>query len=411
MVSFKTRNISSVNIFGERVDFITSNERLTERVSNLSHERYILEKLAKVLDKDDTFWDIGSCLGIHSFIIGKQLTEGKVISFEPMPSNRSVSIDNKSVNELDSIQIDKHALSNNTGKSEFDIRQSMDPGYGRHGLAIGTGYESVQTITVPTVKADELYKYPQPTAVKIDVEGAGPLVLEGMEKTLSDPECEYLIFETHKPNPVQPSHEDLGYTVEDIKKLIESYGFSVSEMENEYHLFCQKEPQDITKTNVHYIQGDITEFTADAVINSAGSSLYFGTGVAGAIADEAGEKLQEEAIQHTPTTVGQSVITDGYKLNYDYVLHAVSMPHHSTGQSTESTIYRSVKDALQKAQKHPNISSVICPAVGCGLGGVPILNGIKKIKQAIATTNTDSIDSINICLYTEDEYKSITRVY
>lgn len=411
MVSFKSRNISSVNIFGERVDFITSNDRLKERVKNISHERYILEKLAKVLDKDDTFWDIGSCLGIHSFIIAKQLTEGEVISFEPMPSNRSVSIDNKSVNELNSIQIDKHALSNKTGESEFEIRQSMEPGYGRHGLAIGSGYDSVQTITVPTIKADEIYRYPQPTAVKIDVEGAGPLVLEGMKKILSDPDCKYLIFETHEPNPVQPSHEDIGYTVEDIKNLIKSYGFSVTEMDEEYHLFCQKKPQEITHTTVKYIQGDITDFTADAVINSAGSSLYFGTGVSGAISEEAGEKLQKETLQNTPTIVGNSVITNGYNLNYEYVLHAVSMPHHSTGKSTESTIYRSVKDALQKAQKHPNISSIICPAVGCGLGGVPILNGIEKIKQAIATTNTDSIDTIKICLYTEDEYKSVTRTY
>lgn len=415
-IAFKTRDITSVDFLGERVDFITSNDRLLDRVTSLSNEKYILNKLAKVSDKDDIFWDIGSCLGIHSFILSNQLRNGKVVSFEPMPSNRAISIDNKSVNDFDNIIIDERALAEQSDEREFEIRQSVEPGYGRHGLSIGDGYDSVKTITVPTVKADMITEYPQPNIVKIDVEGAGPLVLEGMEHTLKNPDCKYVIFETHEPNPVQPSHEDLGYTVEDIKDLLRSYGFSVSSMENEYHLFCEKQEiekpyTDVQNTAVSYVQGDITSFSADAAINSVGSSLYFGTGVAGALRESAGESLQQAVLEHTPLTVSDSIITNGYNSPYTYLIHAASMPHYREGQSTEASIYKSVSNSIQIANKHPEIQSIVCPAVGCGLGGVPLTNGIQKILQAINMNDTTNIDTIRICLYSEDEYETINNIY
>jgi FkbM family methyltransferase len=413
MVTYKNRPIESAYFLGNRIDFIASNDRVQERVSNLSNERYVLETLCNRGTPSDVFWDIGSCLGIHSFLFAKQYPQSQVVSFEPMPSNRSVSIDNKSVNELQNISIDPQAISNTTGVAEFNIRESIQPGYGRHGLSIGSGYDSVQTIEVETVTGDSV-QYPQPNIVKVDVEGAGPLVLEGMEHTLTNPDCHTIIFETHEPNPVQPSHEDVGYTVTEIIELLESYNFAVSSMENEFHLLGVKDQTELevsqSDTTIKFVTGDIADVSGDTVINSAGTSLYFGTGVAGSLSESAGSELQEAALKETPVTLGSAILTDAYDLPYDTVAHAVSMPHYGRGQSTPRTVYMSVRNALQMADKNGS-ESVVCPAVGCGLGGVSLSRGIEKILQAITGTEFNSIETVSICLYTEDEYKTITNLY
>ncbi len=416
MVTYKHRELSSAQFLGERVDFIASNDRIRERVENLSHERYVLEKLSEVTSPDSVFWDVGSCLGIHAFIMAKQLPDGQVISFEPMPSNRSVSIDNKAVNQIENIHILEKALSNEDGEAVFDIRESTEPGYGRHGLAIGEGYDSVQSITVPTRTGDSMTDYQTPDVVKIDVEGAGPLVLEGMEATLSDPDCRHIIFETHEPNPVQPSHEDVGYTVEDIISLMESYGFTVQEMEESFHLYGRKELPEggefmaDSDVDVSFVQGDIAEIGGDVAISSVGTSMYLGTGVAGALSQAAGPMLQEEALSYSPVDVGSAVVTDAYDLPYSHIVHAASMPHHGTGESTPSSIFKSTRNALQEADAL-GVTSVVCPAVGCGLGGVPLSIGLEKIIQAVWSVDFESVSTVELCLYSEDEYNTATQIF
>ncbi len=412
MAEFKHRELSSVRFLGERVDFIASNPRLEERVENLSHERHILESIVEEARPDDTVWDIGACLGIHTFTAAKHLPDGDVIAFEPMPTNRGVLIDNMTVNRLDNVEVRREALSNEYGEAEFAIRESVEAGYGRHSLDVGD-YEKIKSINVPVTQGDAIVENeeaPAPNIVKIDVEGAGPLVLEGLQNELSRDSCRHVFFETHEPNPVQPSHEDFGYTREDIIEMLEGFGFTVETLGHNFHLHGVKNNQTTASSvslTMDVIQGDIATQTADALVSSSGTSLRMGTGVSGSLRN-AGDGLNQLALEHSPAELGTAITTDAPGLDAKHVIHAVSMPHYGRGEATVKTIREAVRSTLEQADDH-NCQRIVLPAVGCGLGGVPLSTGAEVICNEIRQYDASTLEHVDVIAYTDDEYDTISR--
>lgn len=412
MVSYKHRDLASIDFLGERVDFVASNERIQERVANLSKERIVIDTLAQVANPDDVIWDLGACLGIHSFILAKHLDDGEVYSFEPMHANRAICVDNKAVNELENVTVSRVAVSDSNGDATFEVRESIEPGYGRHGLqAEDADYDSVMEVTVPTKRGDSL-DFEQPNIVKIDVEGASPLVLRGMEETLSDPACKAVILETHEPNPVQPSHEDFGMTRSDLIDTLEAYGFTVQTLEEEFLLYGVKEQQDthlLADTDrVELVQGDISSFNGDAIINSAGTTLRMGTGVAGSLREAGGDALYKAALKEGPVDLGDAVVTDGFELDASYVIHAASMPHYGDGKSTQESIRTATVNALDKAEAR-DCQTVAIPAIGCGLGGVSLSTGASTILNVLNEYEYNTIEDIQFYLYTDEEYTTVSN--
>ncbi len=412
MAEYKHRDLSSVRFLGERVDFIASNDRLEERVANLSHERYVLESMVEAARPDDTVWDIGACLGIHTFTAAKHLIDGEVIAFEPMPTNCGVLIDNMTVNRLDNVEVKPVALADENGEAEFAIRESLEAGYGRHSLDVGE-YDKLRTIDVPTRRGDTVVadgEAPSPNIVKIDVEGAGPLVIEGLREELSRNSCRHVFIETHEPNSVQPSHEDFGYTTDDICDLLRDLGFTVGTMDKEFHLHAVKEvprPAHTVSLNIEVVQGDISDQSADAIISSSGTSLRMGTGVAGAIR-EAGDGVHHRALEHSPAELGTAISTSAPGLDADYVVHAVGMPHYGRGRATPESIRNAVNSALHEADAL-GCESVALPAVGCGLGGVPLSTGAEVIFDELRRFDGESLKCVDFIAYTDEERETIER--
>jgi FkbM family methyltransferase len=418
MDKYKHRGVHKKNFMGEEVNFIEANERVVERVENLSHERYLIQEILSVSKPDDIFWDVGACLGIHSFITALHIPYGKVYSFEPMPVNRAVLVDNMSINRMNNINISKFAMSDSKGETEFSIRQSMEAGFGRHGIS-KSGYEDVHKIQVEKTSGDWFANQNEiPNIVKIDVEGASPLVLKGMEETLKNEECREVFIETHEPNPVQPSHEDFGFTREDIINFIKNCGFKVQTMKEEFHIHATKDEFNNSESlrkqynkedyKIRLEQDDISNRSEDIIINSAGTSLRMGSGCAGSLRREAGEKINTEAIKKGPAKLGEAIVTDSYKLNCEKVIHAVSMPHYGDGKSTPQSIRKSVRNALKKADDM-EYNSVAIPAVGCGIAGIPITQGAPIILNTIDNTSLKSIEEIVIVTYSDEEYDTIIR--
>ena len=418
MSNFKHRDIYKQNFMGEEVRFIESNERVKERVRNISHEREMIETMLTVSEPDDIIWDVGACLGIHSFICGLHVPYGKVMCFEPMPVNRGVLVDNMHINQIDNIEVYKHAVAEESGKTRFSIRESMEAGYGRHGISTGD-YDEVHKIQVRKTCGDDFSHLKQiPNVVKIDVEGASPLVLRGMEKTLKKDECRELFLETHEPNPVQPSHEDFGFTREDIIDFIKSCGFKVETLEEDFHIHATKDdfPQREFETSEYNIngikvkieQGDISNRSEEVIVNSAGTSLRMGTGVAGSLREKGGEKLNVEAVRKGPIEVGQVVVTDSYNLDCNKVIHAASMPHHGSGSSTPKSIRKATRNALREADKM-GVKEMAIPSIGCGIAGVPLTQGAPVIIEEINNFENDSIEKIVLVGYTEEEFRTIHR--
>eukprot|EP01006_Ploeotia_vitrea_P023167 TRINITY_DN55608_c0_g1_i2.p1 TRINITY_DN55608_c0_g1~~TRINITY_DN55608_c0_g1_i2.p1 ORF type:complete len:273 (-),score=105.82 TRINITY_DN55608_c0_g1_i2:969-1739(-) len=69
--------------------------------------------------------------------------------------------------------------------------------------------------------------------------------------------------------------------------------------------------------------GDITRVNADAIVNAANSRLARGGGICGAIHKAAGYRLEDACDAIGKCDVGQTVVTPGFDLPCQFVLHTV----------------------------------------------------------------------------------------
>src|SRR6266516_7915934 len=81
----------------------------------------------------------------------------------------------------------------------------------------------------------------------------------------------------------------------------------------------------IEGTTLEVVQGDITEWAVEAIVNAANNHLWMGAGVAGAIKRKGGPEIEAEAVRQGPIPVGEAVVTGGGALKARYVIHAAAM--------------------------------------------------------------------------------------
>jgi O-acetyl-ADP-ribose deacetylase (regulator of RNase III) len=114
--------------------------------------------------------------------------------------------------------------------------------------------------------------------------------------------------------------------------------------------------------------GDITEQTADAVVNAANNHLWMGSGVAGAIKAKGGEEIEREAMRLGPIEPGQAVTTSAGRLKARYCIHAAAMGQNLA--TSADLISKATRSALAEASRL-DLNSVAFPALGTGVGGFP----------------------------------------
>jgi len=150
------------------------------------------------LEKSDVLFDVGACGGRFALYSAAKgiLTH----AFEPDTPNYQLLLANKNLNQIDNLVVHKMALSNTTGKDflELDNREPGSPGKVLKGIR---GYATCEEID--TITADDFCKsYAiQPTALKIDVDGAEYRVLQGAVRTLAT--VHSIMIELRSQGPIQ----------------------------------------------------------------------------------------------------------------------------------------------------------------------------------------------------------------
>jgi O-acetyl-ADP-ribose deacetylase (regulator of RNase III) len=157
------------------------------------------------------------------------------------------------------------------------------------------------------------------------------------------------------------------------------------------------------------VQGDIAAQSADAIVNAAGTSLQMGSGVAGALRRGAGDALNEEAVSKGPVDLGSVAVTDAHDLDADYVIHAAAMPHYGDGRATAESIRDATRNALVAADER-GCSSMVIPALGCGVAGFDLAEGARIICETIDAYEPTSLADVRFIAYADDEYETIRRV-
>jgi FkbM family methyltransferase len=217
------------------VSFTAPNRKVVERNKRrFNSEKRELTDLLNEIGADDVFLDVGANTGLYTLFAAKRCSNAKVVAFEPYPPNMRLLKRDIERNELENVDTWEVALSDSAGTVEFDQPEQEDVGYGSGSIESEPGNPN-STVEVAAKTGDELIsdgEVPTPSIVKIDVEGAEPLVVEGMKDALSTPECRLVYCEIHRSDvEYRPSIGDFGMTLPDMKARFEELGFEVEELQ------------------------------------------------------------------------------------------------------------------------------------------------------------------------------------
>ncbi len=120
------------------------------------------------------------------------------------------------------------------------------------------------------------------------------------------------------------------------------------------------------------VQGDLTTETTDAIVNAANAYLHHGGGLAWAIVQRGGERIQQESDawvrERGLVTPDAPAITSSGRLPCRYVIHAVG-PVWGEGQE-DAKLAAAVAGALHAADEL-GLTSLALPALSTGIFGFP----------------------------------------
>lgn len=148
--------------------------------------------IAELLEPGDTFIDVGANSGIFTLLASSRVgPTGRVLSFEPVPSMRKRLMENISLNTMSNIFVHDVAISNVEG-----VLPLFEGPEGHKGISSLRKIDN-STVTIE-VKTRPLDAFGDDLSavklIKVDVEGAEQLVLEGMTRVLQN-HHPYLVIE------------------------------------------------------------------------------------------------------------------------------------------------------------------------------------------------------------------------
>ncbi len=147
------------------------------------YEEFEVSLLPREIYEGNVVIDVGANIGYYTIIFSRLVGDkGVVYAFEPDPVNFEILKKNISLNNCTNVIAEQKALSNKSGKTSLYIsgenrgdHRIYDPGDGR------------EAIDIETVSLDDYLKDLTPRGIdflKIDVQGAEVVVLEGANKIL-----------------------------------------------------------------------------------------------------------------------------------------------------------------------------------------------------------------------------------
>ena len=189
------------------------------------HEEAVSRHLVDLCRDKTCFVDVGANLGWFTCVVGNQMKTGEVHSFEIDDVNYGILSENVRLNGLRNVHTTLAAVGDKKGFVDyFRPPRSASP---ETGITKNKGSFS-ERIAREMIDLDSYFEAAgvAPDVLKIDVEGAEKLVLDGMQN----------IMKMYKPVVILEVHpmalRTLGHSVCDIVDLLNTFGYDVLQVRN-----------------------------------------------------------------------------------------------------------------------------------------------------------------------------------
>lgn len=184
--------------------------------------------LKKTIKPGMVVMDIGAHVGFFTLLLADLVgNKGKVYSFEPYSKNVQLLRENVVINNLDWVEVIPLALSDKVGEVILHLNPINDGGHSLADLSNNPdlrGWDTHNLIEV--VRTTTLDNFVQEKGIqkidliKMDVEGAETLVLEGAKNTLSMGKVSKIISETGTQ-----AQKQMSKTEKDLRDIFYAYNF------------------------------------------------------------------------------------------------------------------------------------------------------------------------------------------
>jgi len=166
---------STLTILGSRMH-IPPDDLNPSLVSD-RYEPEVSNKISEILRPGMVFCDVGANIGIFTLFAARLVgPSGRVLAFEPVPANLEVLRQNVQLNRYANITIFEQAVSDRSGTAHLYLSGFC----GCHSLLPAPESASGKTLTVQTIRLDQI-SIPSPIdLLKIDAEGAELSVLRSL---------------------------------------------------------------------------------------------------------------------------------------------------------------------------------------------------------------------------------------
>ncbi|MBM7714565.1 O-acetyl-ADP-ribose deacetylase [Siminovitchia sp. FSL H7-0308] len=168
---------------------------------------------------------------------------------------------------------------------------------------------------------------------------------------------------------------------------------------------------EINRSTLTLMRGDITKQKRDAIVNAANGTLLGGGGVDGAIHRAAGpelleecKRLRKEVLKGEMLPTGDAVITKGYLLPAQYVIHTVGPVWQGGDQKEKELLANCYKNALGLASEK-GLQSISFPSISTGVYRFPIeLASKTALSTIIGFLKKHPFGKVVMTLFSEEDY-------